>query len=416
MMSLKRGRSLSQKAAAHYARLRRRTTLRNVTVVGVTGSTGKTTAKDLAAEILARAGAVTKSRETGNTPSWVIETLLRTRSHDRFCVIEMSAAFPGALTESLALARPQIGIVTTIGVDHLKAFRTREATAAEKGRLIAALPETGLAVLNADDQHVLAMQTRARCRVMTFGMAEGAIVQGRDVSSVWPERLSCTISYQGRSVRMQTQLCGEHWIPSVLAAVAVGVGTGASLDDAADAVAAVPPWNGRMNPVVTPDGVTFIRDDWKAPLATIPPALEFMRSAKATRKVVVVGTISDYTGDARAKYVSVARHAREVADHVVFVGPWSSRALRAKKSADDDSICAMPTVKDAAAYLGEFLRPGDLVLLKGSNPADHLGRIVLARTGTVGCWRTKCGRQMFCEPCSLLRIPAGSDTVTSEDS
>jgi aminoacyl-tRNA hydrolase len=165
-----------------------------------------------------------------------------------------------------------------------------------------------------------------------------------------------------------------------------------------------------MSPVVHPDGVTFIRDDWKASLPSITPALDFLRSARAPRKIAVFGTISDYPGNARRVYTRVGRAAREAADLVVFVGPFASRALQARRHPSDDAVVAFATVRDASRYLDRVLRPGDLVLLKGSNPADHLFRIALARTRTVGCWRQRCGRLLFCDRCELLDRPVDPET------
>jgi aminoacyl-tRNA hydrolase len=180
---------------------------------------------------------------------------------------------------------------------------------------------------------------------------------------------------------------------------------GVPLSAAVTAVGDVEPFKGRMSPVSHDDGVTFIRDDWKASLSTIPPALHFMKEASATRKIVIIGTISDYPGSRRV-YASLARQALAVADHVIFVGPHTSHSLRAKRDAQDDALRAFATVKDASEYLRQFLQPGDLVLLKGSNKADHLVRLPLARTTGVECWRNQCGKRDFCDSCPLLHVPA----------
>jgi aminoacyl-tRNA hydrolase len=205
-------------------------------------------------------------------------------------------------------------------------------------------------------------------------------------------------------MRVRTRLCGLHWVSSVLAAIATGVACGIPLQEAAAAVERMNPWEGRMSPVSDGHGVTFIRDDWKASLWTFGPAFDVMRAAATTRKIVIVGTISDLRGDPARKYADVARRAREVADHVFFVGPWSSRALRARRGPGDDTIRAFPSVKAAHAFCQTFLRAGDLVLLKGSNPADHLVRIVLARQRQVACWRDRCAVRGFCDHCGLLTV------------
>jgi UDP-N-acetylmuramyl pentapeptide synthase len=170
-----------------------------------------------------------------------------------------------------------------------------------------------------------------------------------------------------------------------------------------------------MCPVELDDGVTFIRDEWKAPYWSIPSSLEFMRTACAKRKVIVLGTISDYRGRDKKKYYSIARQALGVADHVFFVGQNTHHILKIRKHPGDETLNAFETVKKAADFLQYFLMPGDLVLLKGSNRADHLTRIILTRNRKVACWRNRCNRQIFCDHCALLRVPSFPHTNIKED-
>lgn len=381
--------------------------LRRTIFVGVTGSAAKTTTKDLIAAILSTQGPVQKTPASANFLLELAQVVLATRPRHRFSVIEVSAHLgPGSLDTPIALVRPRVAVVTNVGTDHFSAFRTPQAVAAEKSKLVAALPADGIAVLNADDPLVAAMQTLCRGRVITFGIGPGAALQGRDIRSAWPDRLSLTVRYEGHDVSVQTQLCGGHWTGAVLAALATGVALGVPLPVAARALSDVAPFKGRMSPVVLPDGVTFIRDDYKAPLWTVDAALDFLRAARAPRKLMVVGTLSDYPGDSSRRYLQVARRAREVADVVLLVGPWASSGLRAKRSPDDPTVLAFSRVREAANFLGTFLRPGDLVLLKGSVIADHLERLILSRTMSVKCWLSSCGKAAFCETCSQLHVPS----------
>jgi UDP-N-acetylmuramoyl-tripeptide--D-alanyl-D-alanine ligase len=135
-----------------------------------------------------------------------------------------------------------------------------------------------------------------------------------------------------------------------------------------------------MDLVQRPDGVTFFRDDYKAPLWSIPAALEFMREARAPPKGLVIGTISDFRGSSNSRiYAGVARQALEVADHVVFVGPHARKVLRARRHPGDEALQAFNVVEAAGYYLCNLLQPGDLVLLKDSNCED-LGKIIAACT------------------------------------
>jgi UDP-N-acetylmuramoyl-tripeptide--D-alanyl-D-alanine ligase len=389
--------------------IRHRLRLNNTVFIGITGSAGKTTTKDLIASILDdHLLTGTKNPGSLNWPEDMVRSLLSTQRSDAYCVIEISAHGPGTMELPLSLIRPRVGVVTQIGFDHLSAFPNRDAIAAEKGKLICALPPDGIAVLNADDPRVLAMRSLFSGRTVTFGLTPQAQLQGDGVTSNWPERLSLTAHWQGESVRVSTQLCGVHWAPVVLAALATGVALGTSLKDAAESVSHVAPFDGRMAPKII-DDITFICDDWKSPLSTIEPAFNFMRNACATRKIIVIGTLSDYQGDSTRRYTEVALSALAIADCVVFVGPRASAALRARQHADDP-LLAFSSLHDAAQFLKIYLKPGDLVLLKGSHKADHMQRLMLARSTGIKCWGTDCGHQHACLGCAQLQTPSGKQT------
>ena len=375
--------------------------------VGVTGSAGKSTTKDLIACILDRH--LIKGRKVPGSANGLVDLirlLLGTRPSDRYCIAEIATTGPGTLDIPVALFRPTVSVVTNIGDDHFSAFKSSEAIAQEKGKLIRSLPHNGIAILNADDPHVFAMRSQFSGRSITYGFGDHAMLMGEAVNAAWPDRLSLTVSWNGQSARVQTQLCGGHWAPVVLAGLAAGVALGVPLVVAAQAVAGMAPFDGRMSPVELGDGVTFIRDDWKAPLWTIAPILEFMRQARATRKVIVVGTISDYQGDSTRRYVEVAQLALASADCVIFVGPRASACLRAKRD-PTDQLLAFPSLRDASTYLAGYLQPGDLVLLKGSTRPDHLERLIFARTTGVKCWRSDCGYMAFCNACDRFGVESG---------
>jgi aminoacyl-tRNA hydrolase len=354
-----------------------RVQLRRTVFIGVTGSCGKTVTKDLIAAVLATRFQGRKSYHNFNSTHNIARALCRVRPWDRFCVLEISATVDGEpmIESSLRLARPQIGVVTNVGTDHISAFGSIDGIAAAKGRLIAALPPHGTAILNADDERVRAMQARCAGRVITYGLATDAMLRAEDVRASWPDRLSFTVHFDGETHAVRTQLCGAHWVSAVLAALAVGIAMGIPLAAAVPAIGTVRPYWRRMDPVSRPDGVTFIDDTAKAPSWTIPTALQFMKEAQAARKAVVIGTISDYVGDSDKAYVSAAKQALDAADRVVFVGPRASKCLKARRHAQDEALQAFYSAEAACEHLRDWLRPGDLVLLKASD-RDELGRII----------------------------------------
>lgn len=385
--------------------------LRQTIFIGITGSAGKTTTKDLLASILERHYPKgQKGAGTLNGPDDVARLILKTRPSDAYCITEIAVDNEAGIAIPLALFRPTVGVVTTIGGDHVSAYGSLEGVAAEKSKLVKTLPANGISVLNADDPLVLGMQSQFSGATITYGMTESAMLRGEAIDSSWPNRLSFTVKWNGHSARVQTQLCGDHWVPVVLAALATSVALGVPLDVAAEAVASVEPFEGRMSPVELGDGVTFMRDDWKAPWWSIPLTFEFMRQARATRKVIVMGTISDYSGPYTPRYVKAAKQALEVADCVVFVGPRASACLRAKRN-PQDQLYAFPSLQNASTFLQGYLRSGDLVLLKGSVRTDHLERLILVRTNTVECWREACRRMNFCNECRFLHVASGAESV-----
>ncbi len=380
-------------------------TLGGICWVGVTGSCGKTMTKELIAAVLSARGPGRKSNRMYNGPQFVAETMFTVLPWHRFCVHELGTQSPGQMAASVAVFRPQIGVVTNIGGDHHASFRNKETTAAEKGTLVESLPAEGTAVLNADDPYVLAMRDRSRARVITYGLSADAMVCGEAAACAWPDTLSFTARYGGETVPVHTQLLGEHWISAVLAALATGIAVGMRLTECAHAVAGVKPADGRMSQHQTPDGITFIRDDWKAPFWTIPASLRFMQAARARRRVVIIGTISDYPGSASPKYRATARQALTVAEKVIFVGKYARSTLKVRCDASDDRIMAFDSVYALHLFLRGYLASGDLVLLKGSGGADHLQRLVLARSNDIACWRENCDRFIFCTQCRFRRAP-----------
>ncbi len=389
----------------------RRRRLRRVTFIGVTGSAGKTTTKELIAAVLSSRLNGQRTSGSLNVAHEVARMVRRAAPRDEFCVAEVGIGGPGSLDASLAVLQPRIGLVTNIGADHVSEFTSIEALAAEKAKMIACLPEDGIAVLNSDDPRVLTMRARFGGRVITYGLGAEADIRAEAVSADWPDRLAFTLVHAGQTVRVETLFLGWHWVYNALAAASVGVVMGIPLEVVASALGQVPPTRGRMSVETHPDGVVFVRDDWKTSPTTLTLPFEFMKRARAPRKVIVLGAISDQSND--RQYVAAVRQAAAVADIVCCVGPTAFTALRAKARPESEQIRAFGSSRAAADHLRLLLRPGDLVLLKGSNDVDHIARIALARLGPVACWREGCGKRGQCDACELLQVPSSAQQVSA---
>ncbi|ABI59168.1 aminoacyl-tRNA hydrolase [Nitrosomonas eutropha] len=378
--------------------------LRHTSFIGITGSAGKTTTKDLCYLILSGFYPVAQSYKSLNVVKATADFVLEVESKHRFSIIEMSGNRPGALDLPLWLVKPEIAVLTNIEKDHFRAFKGEsvDGIAREKAKLIEALSENGTAVLNMDDPRVKVIGERCKAKVIWVGKSKGATLRLLNATSSYPQPLTLTIKYEGITHEVITGLHGTYLATSVLCALGVALAAGIRLDQAIPRLALAVPVEGRMQPVVMGDGVTFIRDDMKAPAWSLPMVLDFLSEATAVRKIAVVGSISDFSGDRSDKYKQFARQVLQHADMVIFVGDNAHRALRARKDENDSALQGFLTLKEASSFLQKTLRPGDLVLLKGSNKSDHLQRLILDRYKPIQCWQERCGLEHFCDCCVYL--------------
>ncbi|MFC1812362.1 Mur ligase family protein [Thermodesulfobacteriota bacterium] len=385
--------------------------LRKVTFIGVTGSCGKTTTKDLAANLLSTRFRGVKSFDSYNIFLAVILTILSSRFWHRFCIMEIATWEPGTIDQNVSLLKPHVAIVTNVRNDHYKAFRGRENVRNEKVKIVQVLPASGIAILNADDPLVLSMKEDTRAKVITYGFFEQADVRATDVRSDWPSRLNFTVSYRSETMPVRSRLLGTHLAGSALAALSMALALNFSLSDAVGALKHIEPTTRRMNPEFHPDKIAFIRDDFKAPWDSMPEIIGFMKTARATRKIAVIGTISDYPGSSGTKYRKFATAASAVMDKVIFVGRFAPDYLKKLTKLPESKIRAFKLLPEANGYLSGYLQPGDLVIVKAS-ASDHLWRLVLNRKREIGCWATRCAfKAKPCDKCRYLYQHWGPEDI-----
>ncbi len=383
-----------------------RRALDNTCFIGITGSAGKTTTKELLHASLALGSRCIKSFDSDNVLYPTARTLMRVAPWTQFCVQEVGLSKAGSFEPIVRLLRADVGVLTNIGMDHL---RTREQVAEEKSKLIACLPADGLAVLNTDDELVAAMASRTRARVVTYGFGGNPDYCGAVVNHSWPSRLVMRIRHRDAVTLLETQLLGSYQGTNVLAAVACAHSLGAPMADIVEGIGSYRPLLGRMSVHTTDRGITFIRDDFKATAWAFQSALRYMAQARAVRKVIVIGTISSHGSSSREirNYKEALSGGAESADQVLLIGPRAQSMLKRMPESDSTArMHAFEFVRDASVWLRQYLRPGDLVLLKGSNRADHLARLALSVDRQVECWRVRCGWVKFCDQCRLIDQPA----------
>jgi UDP-N-acetylmuramoyl-tripeptide--D-alanyl-D-alanine ligase len=382
----------------------RRACLKDCSFVGITGSCAKTTTKTLLAGLIPGNYHLVQNPGSENYIGTVAKTILKAKRTKSVCIQEIGAGSIGSLDAMVRLYKPTIAVITTIMRDHYSAFRSKAAIAAEKGKLVAALPVNGTAVLNADDPLVADMQKLTRARCITYGISEGADLRLVEIRAVWPAPLTATVVFGGQAYPLRTSLFGVHSATAVMAALAAAIALGVTPEYALGALAKIPAPSNRMQAQEDGRGVTFVLDDIKAPLDGMPAICHFTAEARAKRKILVLGTISDYPGSSSSKYRQIAREALSVADLVFWVGAHGQSGLKGQPvEIVNHRLFGFRHLVDLNHYLQPQLQPGDLVILKGSKKPDHLERLLIARGETVVCWRSGCGRLENCQQCNHYR-------------
>jgi UDP-N-acetylmuramoyl-tripeptide--D-alanyl-D-alanine ligase len=358
--------------------------LPDLTVIGVTGSSGKTSTKDLLAQLLPRLGPTVAPPGSFNNELGHPYTVLRAGPDTRFLVLENSARGVGHIRYLTTIAPPQIGAVLNVGSAHLGEFGSREAIAQAKGELVEALPTDGLAVLNADDPLVLAMAARTNARVVTVGEAASAHVRAEGVVLDDLGRAAFTVHASGDKAQVRLRLVGAHHVGNALAATAVALECGMSLSDAADALSeatAASRW--RMEVTERPDGVIVINDAYNANPESMRAALNTLASvarSRAGRPVAVLGHMAELGESAPAEHDALGQLAVRLGiSRVIAVGEQARPIQRGTDSAGpwDGAASWVPDADGAVEVLRAELRPGDVVLVKASRAAS-LERVALS--------------------------------------
>ncbi|MCY0930982.1 UDP-N-acetylmuramoyl-tripeptide--D-alanyl-D-alanine ligase [Streptomyces sp. H27-H1] len=342
-------------------------------IIGLTGSSGKTSTKDLIAQVLpAVLGSTTATARSLNSEIGLPLTVLRADRATRYLVLEMGARGIGHIKHLTEITPPQVGLVINVGTAHVGEFGGREAIAAAKGELLEALPADGLAVLNADDPLVAAMASRTKARVMTFGLATGADVRALDVALDRVGRPSFALTFDGMSAPVSMTLHGEHHVWNALAAAAVALGLGADIGKVAAALSgAVQVTSGRMQVSDRPDGVRVVNDAFNANPDSMRVGLKALAAmADGRRTVAVLGEMKELGEDAVPGHEGVGRLVAECGiDVLVAVGGYHADVLArsAQQHAPELRVLRAADREAALPLLQEELRPGDVVLVKGSH-------------------------------------------------
>lgn len=366
------------------------------TVVGLTGSAGKTSTKDLIAQLLQGLGPTVWTPGSLNNEIGLPLTALRADAGTRHLVLEMGARGIGHIRYLAELTPPHIGVVLNVGTAHVGEFGGREQIAVAKGELVEALPEDGVAVLNADDPLVRAMSSRTKARTVLFGEAADADVRAVDVRLDAMGRPAFTLHTPTGCGEVTMQLYGEHHVSNALAAAAVAHELGMPVQDIASALSGagqLSRW--RMEVTERADGVTVVNDAYNANPESMRAALRALAAmgeasrAQGGRTWAVLGRMAELGEESLAEHDAVGRLAvRLNVSKLVAVGDreaaWLQMGAYNEGSWGEESV----HVSDAQAavdLLRSELRPGDVVLVKASRSVglERVAEQLLAVDGEV---------------------------------
>jgi UDP-N-acetylmuramoyl-tripeptide--D-alanyl-D-alanine ligase len=353
-----------------------------VAIAGITGSSGKTTTKDLAAQLIERLGPTIAPAGSFNNEFGHPLTVLRADASTRYLVLELSARGPGHIAYLCGIAPPRYGAVLNVGHAHAGEFGGLDQVAQAKGELVEALPADGVAILNADDPRVLAMAARTAARVVTFGVHDrAASVRAAGVRLDEAGRPSFTLLTPDGPAPVTLRLHGAHIVPNALAAAALAGELGLGLADIADGLsAAVARSRWRMEVHRRGDGVTVINDAYNANPESVRAALQTLSHlARDGRAFAILGHMAELGDISRASHEDVGEFAaRAELAGLIAVGEEAAPMLagaRRVRSWTGEAL-AVPDGAAALDALANQLKPGDVVLVKASRAA-HLEGVAM---------------------------------------
>lgn len=365
--------ALSQSAAAWRSRF-------SMPVVGVAGSNGKTTTKEMISAILERSGTTLATRGNLNNHIGVPLTLHRLDASQRYAVVEIGANRAGEVADLVKLARPDVGLITNAGAEHLEGFGSMEGVARAEGEMVAGLEPSATAVINADDEFAALWRGMARGKVSTFGVANAADFSARDIRTAI-DATGFVTRFELRApagiAQIELHLAGAHNVLNSLCAAAAATAAGASLDDVRSGLATMRPVPGRLQFKTAPSGAWIVDDSYNANPSSMKAGIEVLASVDA-RRWMVMGDMGELGDFADASHQEIGRYARDHhIDRLFATGKLSALAVEAFGSggewfADTEAL--------SRAVNAELTREV-CVLVKGSR-SNRLERVVEALVGS----------------------------------
>ncbi|MCJ7735276.1 MAG: UDP-N-acetylmuramoyl-tripeptide--D-alanyl-D-alanine ligase, partial [Anaerolineales bacterium] len=348
-------------------------------VIGITGSVGKSTTKELTTTVLKQRYRTLKNPGNLNNEIGLPMTLWRLSEGHQKAVLEMGFYMPGEIKFLCDLAQPQVGVVTTIGTVHAERAGSIEDIARGKAELIQALPPApeGIAILNYDDELVRAMADQTKARIFYYGLSSEADLWADQVEGLGLEGIKCCLNYRGESIYLKVPLIGRHSVHTVLRAAAVGLVEGLSWEEIGRGLRSEHSQL-RLVAVKTTAGAMILDDTYNASPKSMLADLNLLEDLDG-RKIAVLGDMLELGHYEQQGHMKVGIRAAQVADVLVTVG--SLGKIIASAAADTDynkeNIHTFEDTNEAIVFLREFLEKNDVVLVKGSR-GMRMDKIVAA--------------------------------------
>jgi UDP-N-acetylmuramoyl-tripeptide--D-alanyl-D-alanine ligase len=347
-----------------------------VRVIGVTGSVGKSTTKELIAEVLSQRYRTLKSLGNFNNEIGLPLTLLRLSEGYERAVLEMGFYVPGEIAFLCELALPEVGVVTNVGTVHAERAGSQEAIARGKAELVQSLPPgpQGVAVLNYDDPWVRGMAEQTQAHVFYYGLDSRADIWADNVEGLGLEGIRFRLHYRNETLYLKVPMIGRHSVHTALRAAAVGLVEGLTWQEIVDGLRSEHVQL-RLVAVRTSQGALVLDDTYNASPDSTMAALNLLDELEG-RKVAVLGDMLELGPYAEQGHKMVGVRAAEVVDELVAVGPLAGRIAEAARSAGmrSEQVSEFLELPPAIQFLQEHLREGDVVLVKGSRgmQMDHI--------------------------------------------
>jgi UDP-N-acetylmuramoyl-tripeptide--D-alanyl-D-alanine ligase len=347
-----------------------------IPVIAIAGSNGKTTTKELAAAVLKQKFKTLSSEASFNNDIGVPATLLQLGSDHEAAVLEVGTNHPGELGPLVEMIRPKMGVITSIGREHLEFFGDLEGVAREEGKLAELLPSSGKLFLNGEDSRCAAMAHRTAAEVAYVGFKTNHQWRAEnlrpDKTGAWFEVKSTRSAYDGD---YRVNLLGRHQVINALFAIAIGSELGLNRAEIERGLASCPGPKMRLE-LSEFNGVSVLDDTYNANTDSVAAALQTLKDFPCKgRRVAVLGDMAELGTQSEWAHEEIGRQAAESGVGQLFsVGKWASAVTRGARVAGLTRVIDFAEIETAAAAIKSFLKPGDVVLLKASR-ASRLERV-----------------------------------------